>query len=260
MKQHSPLLVALLLSSILPLPSLAQTAQPPVQAAPPGTPFPLPPANWPQPVMDNQPTTFLLLDRLEVRSRRGSDARLWSGQAWFGGDYNKLWLKTEGEQAAGRTQDAEVQLLIARLIQPFWNLQAGVRYQARPGPSRSFGVIALQGLAPYQFEVGASLFLRGGKVSARVEAEYDQLLTQRLILQPGFEANLAGSSDAARGVGSGVTDMELGLRLRYEIRREIAPYVGVSWARKFGGTADFARRNGERVADRSVMVGLRLWY
>lgn len=223
--------------------------------------FPLPPAEWPSPVMDRQGFTYLLLDRLEYRWQKGDNARVWDAQGWFGGDYSKLWLKSEGEQiAGGKTEEADVQLLYARLIRPFWYLQAGVLSETRPGPSRNYAVLGVQGLAPYEFDVEATLFLRAGEVSGRVEAEYDLLLGQRLILQPRFETGFSGRSDPQRGVGSGINDVQFGLRLRYEIRREIAPYVGFSWGRKVGDTADMARGRGEGVTERGIVAGLRLWY
>lgn len=223
--------------------------------------FPLPPANWRTPVMDQQLIPYLLLDRFEYRLQNGGNARAWDAQAWFGGDYNKLWLKSEGENIIGRrTEDADLQALYARLIAPFWNVQAGVRDQIRPGPAKAYGVLALQGLAPYRFNVEGSLFFRTDEVSGRLEAEYDQLLTQRLILQPRIETNFTSSSDRKRRIGSGINDLELGLRLRYEIRREIAPYIGLSWTRKLGSTAGIARSEGESVNERAIVAGLRIWY
>ena len=223
--------------------------------------FPLPPKEWPKPVMDTQPFSFLLLDRFEYRAQNGNNALNWDAQGWFGGDYNKLWLKTEGDYIVnGRTEAAEVQALYARRIAPYWHLQAGIRHEARPTPSQNYGVLALQGLAPYWFNVEASAFFRGGEVSGRFEAEYDQLLTQRFILQPRVETNFAGSSDPARGIGSGFTDVSLGLRLRYEIKREFAPYVGLTWTRKLGNTADLARAAGRDARETALVIGLRVWY
>lgn len=223
--------------------------------------FPLPPASWPSPVMDRPFIPYVLVDRLEYRLLKGDNVRAWDAQAWFGGDFNKLWLKTEGEQiVGGSTEEADTQLLYARLIAPFWYLQAGARNATRPGPSQNSAVIAIQGLAPGWFNVEAGLFVRAGDVSGRLEAEYDQLLTQRLVLQPRIETNFAGASDPARGVGSGINDVQLGLRLRYEFRREFAPYVGYSWTRKVGNTADLASARGERVTERGIVAGLRIWY
>lgn len=223
--------------------------------------FPLPPKTWPKPVMDTERFAFLLLDRFEYRAQDGDDALRWDAQAWFGGDYNKLWFKSEGNyRFGGRTEEAEVQALYARRIAPFWHLQAGIRHEARPQPSQNYGVLALQGLAPYWFNVEASAFFRSGEVSGRLEAEYDQLLTQRLILQPRIETNFAGSADRARGVGSGLNDVSLGLRLRYEIKRELAPYIGITWTRKLGDTADLTRRAGGDVSDVAIVAGIRIWY
>ena len=224
-------------------------------------PFPLPPKEWPKPVMDEERFAYLLLDRFEYRAKSGKDGALWDAQAWFGGDYNKLWLKSQGEgEWRGATERADIQALYARRISPYWHLQAGLRQEVRPTPSRNQGVLAVQGLAPYWFNVQASAFVGGGSVSGRIEAAYDQRLTQRWILQPRFETNFSGSSEAVRGVGSGVNDVELGLRLRYEVRREFAPYVGINWVRKVGATADFSRAQGKDVRETALVFGLRVWY
>lgn len=223
-------------------------------------PFPLPPKEWGPPVPDARPFTYLLIDRLEYRVRSGTDGWAWEGQAWMGGDLNKFWLKSEGEAEINRGPEAaDVQALYARRIAPYWHLQAGVREDARPRPSRTQGVIAVEGLAPYWLNVQASAFLGNG-VSGRVEIDYDQLLTQRFILQPRLETNFSGSTDRERGIGSGFTDLELGLRLRYEIRRELAPYIGVSWTRKLGNTADIARQQGRDASETAVIIGVRAWY
>lgn len=224
-------------------------------------PFPLPPKEWPAPVMDRPLLPFILIDRLEHRWQKGNDALTWDAQGWFGGDYNKLWLKSEGERIRGAgTEEADLQALYARRISPYWHLQAGVRRELKPSPAQSYGVLAIQGLAPYWFETEASLFLRGGEVSGRLEAEYDQLITQRLILQPRIETNFSGEADPRRGIGSGFNDVQLGLRLRYEIRREFAPYLGITWRRKVGDTADIARGRGEDVKEYGIVAGIRVWY
>jgi len=227
-------------------------------------PFPPPPKQWPPPVDDQMKLTFLLADRLEYRWGEDADpdARVWDAQGWFGGDYNKFWFKTEGEdEVRAGTQNAEVQALYARLIAPFWYLQAGLRYDAKPTPTRNFAVIGIQGLAVYWFNVEATAFASDdGDASARFEAEYDLLLTQRLILQPRIETNYAFSEVESAGVGRGVNDLELGLRLRYEIKREFAPYIGVNWDRKLGDTADFARRAGDDPKNFAVVAGIRVWY
>lgn len=224
-------------------------------------PYPMPPKEWPHPVMDHALFSYVLLDRFEYLAKSGKDGWAWKAESWVGGDRYRLWLKTEGEgEANGPAENGDAQALLARRISPYWHMQGGVRRQARPTPSRSTGVLAIQGLAPYWFNVEASAFFGSGSVSGRLEAEYDQLLTQRLILQPRFETNWSGSADAERGVGSGINDLELGLRLRYEIRREFAPYVGINWLRRVGGTADLARAAGRDTRETALVVGLRLWY
>jgi len=225
-------------------------------------PFPLPPREWGEPVMDQPVFPFLLLDRIERRWQKGNDLRVWDVQGWVGGDYNKLWLKSEGkDEAGGRTGQADIEALYARLISPFWYLQAGVRYEERPSPSRTSLALGVQGLAPYWFKVDATLYLNEkGKASARFEAEYDFLLTQRLILQPLLETSFAASAEPERSVGRGFNDLELALRLRYEIRRQFAPYIGVTWSRKLGGTADLARAAGEDVTERAIVAGVRIWF
>ncbi|CAN5254860.1 copper resistance protein B [soil metagenome] len=204
----------------------------------------------------------LMIDQGETRVYDGRDGYLWDAQGWYGGDIDKLWLKTEGEGSFGeKTEQAEVQALWSRAITPWFDVQAGARYDFAPEPERGHLVVGLQGLAPYLFEIDAAAFLSDeGDVSARLEAEYELLITQRLILQPRAEVNLAAREVRERGIGSGVNDVELGLRLRYEFAREFAPYVGVDWERKLGTTADFARAEGEDVGDISFVAGLRLWF
>lgn len=223
-------------------------------------PFPLPPKEWPAPVMDTQPFTLLLLDRLEYHAQPGPGVRVWDAQAWVGGDLNKAWFKTEGESEAGGSTDWEVQALYARRIAPFWHLQAGVRSDRRSGRTRNAVALGVQGLAPYWFDVEATLFADRKGISGQAEVETDLLLTQRLILQPRFETQFSGYTERARGIGRGIEQVELGLRLRYEIRREFAPYVGINWTRKVGTTASIARSQGEDTRTTSVVVGIRAWY
>lgn len=213
---------------------------------------------------EGEPLQYLVLaDRLEYQTNEGDDLLLWDAQGWIGGDYNKLWVKTEGEYLFGsdRFEEAETQALYSRAIARYWDVQAGVRHDFKPDPSRTYGVIGLQGLAPYWFEVDSALFVSDeGDVTARIEAEYDLLFTQRLILQPRAELNFAFQDVDELGIGSGLSTAELGLRLRYEIRREIAPYIGVSWTRSVGDTADFARTEGEDPGKVSFVAGIRLWF
>lgn len=186
----------------------------------------------------------------------------WDGQAWYGTDYDKVWLKTQGELERGRrAENAEVQLLYSRLIGYYWDFQAGVRYDPRPRPDRTYAVIGIQGLAPGLFEVDLQGFVsERGDLSARLELSYDLYITQRLVLQPNAEINVAVQKVPELGVGSGINDLEAGLRLRYEFTREVAPYIGVNYTRRFADTARFARREGERVESVEFLTGIRLYF
>lgn len=204
-----------------------------------------------------------LIDRLELVSRDGPDGYAWDDvQFWYGGDLNKLWLKSQGEGTFGQgVESAEVQALWSRAISPFWDIQTGVRYDLRPQPDRGHLVLGLQGLAPYWFEIDAAAFLSEmGDVTARFEGEYDLRITQRLILQPQTELDFSLQDVPELNIGSGLSMAEAGLRLRYEIVPEFAPYVGVRYERAFGDTADFRRADGEDVGGWSLVLGVRTWF
>ena len=204
----------------------------------------------------------LMLDRLEYRMGKGADGYHWEGEGWIGGDINRFAFKTEGEGAfGGPLERAEVQALYSRAIDPWFNLEAGVRHDIRPDPRRTYAVVGIEGLAPYWFEVSAQAFLSNrGDAHLRLEGSYDQRISQRLILQPAAEINVAAQDVPELGIGSGASDVELGLRLRYEFVREFAPYVGVNWERKLGDTARFARADGERASATSLVMGVRFWF
>ena len=216
---------------------------------------------------DRRVRSLVQFDLFEYQADEQANALRWDAFAWVGRDYDRLWLKSEGQQSvegasAGIT---EVQALYARLVAPFWYLQTGWRFEALNGPgddrSRSLGVLGVQGLAPYRFDSEAALFVsEDADVSARLTTTYDLLLTQQLVLQPRLDTNLAATSARRFGVGKGFNDLELGLRLRYEVRREFAPYVGVSWRRAFGDTADLAEEEGDEIERVSVVAGLRFWF
>lgn len=189
------------------------------------------------------------------------DHALWEAQGWVGRDLDKLWIKTEGWRERSTTQRAEVQALYSRALAPFWDLQAGVRHDTGQGTTRSYAVIGLLGLAPYWFETDLAAFVsERGDLSLRLEAEYELRFTQRLLLQPRVELNYSLADDFAAGIGKGLGESGLGLRLRYEIRREFAPYLGVEWTRVFGNTADWRRGQGLAPEEVSVVAGLRFWY
>ncbi len=219
------------------------------------------------PIEENPVILYLLFDQLEYRTNGNRSAFHWDVEGRFGGDYNRLRVKTEGDQSLSNREggEAEVQLLYSRLISPYFDLQAGVRhdeiYGNEPRRSRSFGVLGIQGLSQYWFEIELSLFFsERGDLSARFTGEYDLPITQRLILQPRVETNAAVQKVEAFGVGQGFNDVELGVRLRYEIRKEFAPYLGISWTRLLGETADFARKEGDDFDNLSFVVGIRMWF
>lgn len=207
-------------------------------------------------------TYMVMFDRLEWQDAGGDGTLLWDFQGWYGGDFDKLFIKSEGEVSLedDEIEDAEVQALWSRAVAPFWDVQAGLRYDLEP-KGRTHAVLGLQGLAPYWFEVDAAAFLStDGDLSARIEAEYELRFSQRLVLQPRIEANLSARDIPELGIGSGLTGIEPGVRLQYEIRRTFAPYIGVEWQKQFGDTADFTRANGED-SDKIVgVVGLRTWF
>lgn len=200
-------------------------------------------------------------DRLEAQLRDGANAYLWDIQGYYGGPTERLWFKSEGEGEFGSApDDAEVQALYAKAFAPFWDVQAGIRHDIA-GPDTTHAVIGVQGLAPYLFEVDAALFLsHRGDVTARIEGELDQRITQRLILQPRIEANLSAQDIPELGIGAGLDGIEVGARLRYEIRREFAPYIGIEQSWRTGRSADFARARGEDPSATSFVVGIRFWF
>lgn len=216
-------------------------------------------------VMDTEIYVFAMLDEAEFSPGLAGNPFRFDGEGWIGGDYDRLWIKAEGEAADGGGGGVELQLLYGRLVAPFFDAQAGVRVDRAWGSegarTRGLLVVGLQGLAPYWFEVEPALFVSlDGDLSARLTARYELLFTQRLILEPDLEVDAALQEVPEFGVGSGFNSLELGARLRYEFIREIAPYVGAAWVRRFGETADFARASGVPPGESTLVVGLRAWY
>lgn len=211
--------------------------------------------------VSGMPVFWFQADRAEYRARQGKDGYLWDVQGYYGGDIDKVWFKSEGEGAFGeKPEAAEAQALWSHAIGPWWDVQVGIR-QNLAGPERTHAVIGVQGLAPYLFEVDAAAFLsQKGDLTLRIEAELDQRITQRLILQPRAELNLSAQDIPELGIGSGLEKAELGLRLRYEITREFAPYVGVEQEWKAGTSADYARALGEDPSVTNYVVGVRFWF
>jgi copper resistance protein B len=205
--------------------------------------------------------SMLLIDQLEIWNASPGTGLAWDAAAWFGSDTNRLWLRTEGEQVDGSLESAELEVLFGHSIAPWWDLVSGIRHDFKPGQSQDFFAIGVMGLAPYKFETDITLYLgESGQTAARLQFEYETLFTNRLILQPKLEFNFYGKDDASRGIGSGLSNVEIGLRLRYEINRQFAPYVGVSWGKSYGQTADCLINQGESTADFNFVTGVRVWF
>jgi copper resistance protein B len=212
-------------------------------------------------MLDNTPLAMLLIDQLEALHSRGVNGQRWEAQGWYGNDENKLWVRTEGTRSRGKLDDGDVEMLWGHSVAAYWNTQLGVRHDFGSGPSRDWAAFGVQGLAPYWFEIEATGYVgASGRTAARLRADYEWLFTQRLILQPEFEVNLYGKNDPVRRIGRGISDTQLGLRLRYEIRRQLAPYIGVVWTQRYGATADYARQDRHPVLDRQIVAGVRFWF
>lgn len=194
-------------------------------------------------------------------SRKGDDATAYDLQGWYGTTYDRAVVKAEGEWAKGKIEDSRTDLLWAHAITAYWDTQLGVRFDGGEGPSRQWLAIGLQGLAPYWFEVDATAYVGdGGRTALRLQASYDFLLTQRLILEPQVEVQLYGKNDEERRIGRGLTDATVGLRLRYEFSRQFAPYIGIERAGSFGQTADYIRADGGRSQQTRFVAGVRFWF
>jgi copper resistance protein B len=212
-------------------------------------------------VHDRAINYFVLVDQLEWQPGGGSDVFNWDTKGWVGQDRDRLWFRIEGDRSGGRTEQAQVNLLYGRAIARWWEVTAGIRLDTLPDTPRAALALGIQGLAPYWIEVEASAYVESsGRPHVRIETESDLLVTNRLVLQPLVEFEVYGRADRERLIGAGLSTGELGLRLRYEFRREFAPYLGVVWFRRFFGSADLARRAGEEVSGTRLAVGLRTWF
>lgn len=248
MSVFSRSLPGLALAAFAPAAALAQ--QPPTE---PG---------WPQPVENDQLFAYAILNQNELRIGQSTTDR-WDGEGWYGGNLNRLWLKSEGnfDISSNALEEAEAQGLYSRAISPYLNLQGGVRYDFDPTPSRGWAALSVEGLAPLNWDIDASGFVSGdGHMAARVEGYYDLYLTQRLILQPQFELNAYSRADRANLTGTGFSDGDYGLRLRYNIRPQLAPYIGVTYEARYGSTAALARAAGYATSEVRFVVGLRAWF
>lgn len=213
------------------------------------------------PVMDHERYFHGILDQFEGRYAAGGSAFRWDGEAWYGTDYNRIWLKSEGTVQNGKLGDGDHEILYSRAISTYFNLQGGVRADLDDGPTRTWGAFGIQGLALYQFEVQATAYVSDrGRFASRVEGSYDFLLTNRLILQPQPEFNLYTKADAARQVGAGLSDVDAGLRLRYEIWRKFAPYVAVTYAGHLTQGRRIVRDQGGETGTLRFTFGIRSWF
>lgn len=209
---------------------------------------------------DDPLLTSVMIDQLEKGVQSGDATRV-NAQAWLGYDLNKLWLKVDSEYTNSDEQDLEIQALYSHAIAPYWNVQMGVRQDTKPTPTRHWAVLGVQGLAPYFFDIDAALFVgEEGRTALRLSVEQDWLITQRLILTPEFEINAYSKKDETINIGSGLSDISAGLRLRYEITRKFAPYIGLDWSQKLGNTADLVRSDGESTGDTQFVVGVKAWF
>ena len=210
---------------------------------------------------DDRIVRFTQFNRLEASDGDHGTGLSWEGSGWIGTDWHRLWLRSEGEREGGRTEAADLEVLYGRPVARWWDAVVGLRHDFQPGPSQTWLAVGVMGLAPQWFEVQATAYLgESGQVAARAEVEYEVLLTNRLILQPLVEVELHSEDDAERGIGSGLSTAEAGLRLRYEVTRKFAPYIGVAWERAYGGTADLRRAEGEDIDDTRLVAGVRFWF
>nr|WP_057456867.1 copper resistance protein B [Pseudomonas syringae] len=212
-------------------------------------------------VHDSAINSYFLADKLEWQDANDGSALAWDLSGWIGGDIDRLLLRSEGERTNGKTEEAEIQALWGHSISPWWDVVAGARQDFKPGAPQTWAAFGLQGQAISDLDIEATAFIgEAGQTAARLEADYDLQLTNNLVLQPTAELNFYGKNDPQRGNGSGLSTSEFGLRLRYEITPQFAPYVGVSWDRSYGKTADYARKDDEDTQDARLVVGVRMWF
>ena len=205
--------------------------------------------------------SLVIIDQLEIWNASPGIGLGWDVVAWIGSDVNRLWLRSEGDYVDSSLESAELEVLGGHSIAPWWDLVAGIRHDFKPGQSQDFFALGIMGLSPYKFETDITLYVGdSGQTAARLQFEYETLFTNRLILQPKLELNFYGKDDPERGIGSGLSNASFGLRLRYEITRQFAPYLGVSWDKTFAQTADYLRSEGESSAELNVLAGVRVWF
>jgi copper resistance protein B len=251
----------LCLLALLPLLARAQDSNDHVAPEPPAKPMAeMSEAQMADVMQMRDVASFAMFKLDQFEHALDGNSLAWEAEAWYGSDFDKLWLRSEGARDNGRS-DLHTELFWDHAFAAFWDWQLGARHDSGSGPPRDWAGFGVQGLAPYWIELQATAYVgEQGRSAARLRAEYELLFTQRLILQPELELNFYGKSDPQREVGVGLSDATLGLRLRYEIRREFAPYVGIIWTRRFGDAGDFARAAGHAAADTQVVAGVRVWF
>lgn len=210
---------------------------------------------------DDPIVTKVMIDQFEKRYMDDEEPIILEGEISIGKDLNKFILKFDIEQVDGVTHEREIQALYSRAVDPYWDFQVGVRQDQKVEPKKEWLVLGFEGVAPYWYEMDTALFIgEEGQMNLSIMAEYEWMLTQQWVLSPELEVNFYRKDDAAEGIGSGLSDSQLGLRLRYEVTREFAPYIGINWTKKYGQTADFARDEGEDVSDTHFVAGIRAWF
>jgi len=204
---------------------------------------------------DDPIRTMFIMDKFEILNN-DENTKVWEGSFYVGYDIDKLYIYSEGEATSNGLETSQNELVYSRAIAPFWDIQAGIAYDKNDDASQTWGEIAIAGLAPYFFETRAAVLFNGdGNVGLRLDAEYEALITQKLIFTPSLEADFYTKDDPQMNLGSGLSSIEAGLRLRYEFIREYAPYIGVTWEKTFGNTVDF-----NPVDETSLLVGVRFWF
>ena len=210
---------------------------------------------------DDPVVTKLMLDKFQVGNADGESPLGWEGGFWIGKDLNKVYFKTEGERVDGETEESSSQLLLSHAVHPFWDVQGGLTYDTTPEANRTYATIGVQGVAPFYIETDASLsFGKDNQAKLSASFEHEMMLTQRWVLIPEIEFDAYAKDDEEMGIGSGLSEVEAGIRLGYEIKREFMPYIGINWGKKFGNTADLATAEGEDVSESMFVVGIHAWY
>jgi copper resistance protein B len=205
--------------------------------------------------------SFVVFDHLEWQTGANAGALAFEARGWVGGDVSRMWFRTAGTGTDGRMDDAMAEVFYGRAFARWWDVVAGVRQDVEPGPARTWAAVGIQGLAPYWFEVDVTAYIgESWRTQLHLSTDYDVLLTNRLILQPSAALETFGKADPTRNIGAGLSSVEAGVRVRYEIRREFAPYAGIAWQWRTGETADLARATGDPVRDTRVVIGARVWF